>query len=86
MPEPVDITVPLLQRLQGDLAEFRGEMRGEMRRIGERLEQNAEKLETIETHLTFGLGLIVQSAADVEALQNEMKDIKRRLEVLEGAR
>jgi hypothetical protein len=50
MPEPTDAVLPILRRIQGDLAETR-------RELGRKIDSNAERLEAIEGYLAYELGL-----------------------------
>jgi hypothetical protein len=76
MPEPTDAVLPILPRIQGDLAETR-------RELGRKIDSNAERLEAIEGYLTYELGLTTCAKADIHAIQAEMKVVKKRLAALE---
>jgi hypothetical protein len=47
------------------------------------LARHTEQLETIEGYLTYELGLSARARADIQALQAEIKIVKKRLAVLE---
>lgn len=79
MPDPSDMIIPLVQRIQIDVADTK-------RKVDANTDTRAhhgEKLEAIEGYLTYGLGLTSRNAADIEALQEEIKAIKRRIDTLE---
>jgi hypothetical protein len=79
MPEPTDAALPILRRIQGDLADTRRVLG----RHTEMLVTQGEKLESIEGYLTYELGLSARTRADIHALQAEMKTVKKRLAALE---
>jgi hypothetical protein len=79
MPEPTDAVLPILRRIQGDLADTR-QVLG---RHTEMLERQGEKLESIEGYLTYELGMSTRARADIQAIQTEIKVIRKRLAALE---
>ena len=83
MPEPTDAVLPILRRIQGDLAETRRELADTRREVGKTLASHGEKLESIEGYLTYELGLTSRTRADIQAIQAEMKEMKKRLSALE---
>lgn len=82
MAEPTDVIVPILQRIQGDVAEVRRDV-AEVKRAQE---EHGEKLDAIEGYLTYQLGITSRHDADVEALKEQIAEVKRRLKTLEDAR
>jgi len=79
MPEPTDAVLPILRRIQGDLADTPRVLG----RHTEILVSHGEKLEAIEGYLTYELGLSTRARADIQAIQSELKAIKKRLTMLE---
>ena len=86
MPEPTDAVLPMLRRIQGDLAETRRELGRKIDANAESLASQGAKLESIEGHLTYELGLTARARADIQAIQTEMKAMKKRLAALERSR
>jgi len=76
MPEPTDAVLPILRRIQGDIADTR-------RELGRKIDSHGEKLEAIEGYLTYELGMTTRAKADIRAIQAEMKVVKKRLAALE---
>jgi hypothetical protein len=76
MAEPTDVIVPILQRIQADVAETK-------RELGRKIDANSEKLGAIEGYLTYQLGITGRTVADVEALKAEITAIKKRVDALE---
>ena len=81
MPEPVDMIVPMLQRMQTDISDIKTCVSSLDARVGN-LE---ERFEAIGTYITFTVGLHAQNKADAEANAEEIAEIKRRIDALEAA-
>jgi hypothetical protein len=79
MAEPTDAIVPILQRIQTDVAETKRELA----RNTAVLTKQGEKLEAIEGYLTYQLGITGRTVADIEALKAEITAIKKRVDALE---
>ena len=79
MPEPTDVIVPILQRIQADIVTLGRKIDAH----GEILNQHSKKLDAIEGYLTYQLGITSRTIADVEALKTDILDIKKRVDVLE---
>jgi tetrahydromethanopterin S-methyltransferase subunit G len=79
MPEPTDMIVPMLQRNQSDISE----MKQDYKSVDTRLANLEERFEAMGPYVAFTMGLHAQNRADVERHDEEIKDIKRRLDVLE---
>ena len=59
MPEPTDAVLPILRRIQENLAETR-------RELGRKIDSHSEKLDSIEGHLVYQLGLSSRDRADIQ--------------------
>jgi hypothetical protein len=79
MVEPTDAILPMLQRIQADIAALTRKVEAQ----GEVLAQHSEKLDAIEGYLTYQLGISSRTVADVEKLKKDILEIKKRVEVLE---
>jgi hypothetical protein len=84
MPEPIDAILPILQRIQGDLAETKRELGRKIDANTASLAEHGKKLDAIEGYLTYSLGVTSRNTADVEELKTEILAIKERVEALEG--
>jgi hypothetical protein len=77
MADPTDVVLPILRRIQADVAETRRELGRKIDKNSETLARHTEQLETIEGYLTYELGLSAGARADIQAT------VKKRLAVLE---
>ena len=79
MSEVTDIVVPILQRLKTDV--------GDLKRISDKLEAlveaMADRLDKIESYVTYSLGLISQNKADLDRQGRSLLEVARRVETLE---
>ena len=83
MPEPTDAVLPILRRIQENLADTRRELGRKIDGNTAILANHSERLEAIEHYLTYELGLTTRAKADIRAIQAEMKVVKKRLTALE---
>jgi len=86
MPETTDAVLPILRRIQADIADTRRELSRKIDSNTETLAGHGERLESIEGYLIYELGLTTHARADIQAIQAEMKSLKRRLAALERSR
>jgi hypothetical protein len=74
MPEPTHAVLPILRRIQGDVAPARRELGRKIDKNSETLAHHTERLDSIEGYLTYELGLSTRARADIQAIQAEMKN------------
>ena len=79
MVEPTDVIVPILQRIQADLATLVRKVDAQ----GDALNHQSGKLDAIEGYLTYQLGMTSRTVADVEALKGDILKIKKRMDAFE---
>jgi len=79
MSEITDIVVPILQRLQADM----GELKRKVDRLETLYSDIADRMEKIESYVTYSLGLISQNKADIDRQGRSLLELARRVEVLE---
>ena len=72
MAKPADAVMPVLRRIQADLADVKRTQA-----------EHGEKLDAIEGYLTYNLGITERHTADIEKLKEQWADIKRRVATLE---
>ena len=84
MPEPIDAVFPILQRIQGEVAETKRELGRKIDANTATLGEQGRKLDAIEGYLTYSLGITTRNIADVEVLKTEIQAIKQRVDGLEG--
>ena len=79
MSEVTDLVLPVLQKIQADLAEVK-HVQAEH---GTKLDEQTNRLEELEIYLAYSTGLTSQNKADVRSVKSEIRSIKQRLELLE---
>lgn len=79
MSEITDLVVPVLQRIQADLAEVK---RVQLEH-GQKLTEHGVKLEDIEVHLAYLTGIESQNKFDLQTLRKRIKAAEDRLSELE---
>lgn len=79
MSEVTDIVLPILQRIQADLAE----MKRVQAEHTKKLDEHTEKLDELEIYLAYATGLGSQTKADTQSVKSEIRVIKKRLDALE---
>ena len=83
MPEPTDAVLPILRRIQENLAETGRELGHKIDSHTRILASHSEKLDSIEGYLVCQLGLSSRDRADIQALQAKMKAMEKRVTALE---
>jgi hypothetical protein len=83
MPAPTDAVMPILRRIQEDLAETRRELGRKIDSHTRMLASHGEKLGSIEGYLIHQLGLSSRDRADIQALQAKTKAMEKRVTALE---
>lgn len=80
MPEPNDAIMPILQRIQADLAEVKRDT------AAHRVEtaKNGETLEAIQHYFVYQLGLTSKNGADIDLIQEQIKAMEARISALEA--
>jgi hypothetical protein len=79
MIEPTDVILPVLQRVQTDIARLTPDLASLSRTV----DSHTEKLDAIEGYLTYQLVIGSRTIADVEAQKSDIREIKKRVEVIE---
>jgi hypothetical protein len=70
MPAPTDAVMPILRRIQEDLAETR-------RELGRKIDSHSEKLDSIEGYLVYQLGLNSRDQAKTKAMEKRVTALER---------
>ena len=87
MVEPTDVIMPILQRIQADIAEIRRVQDNHTRRlaeVGEVQSQHTRQLSEMNGYMSFSLSIITRHTGENEAARGELDAIKRRLARLEA--
>ena len=79
MSEVTDIVVPILQRLKTDV----GDLKRNSDKLEALVEAMADRLDKIESYVTYSLGLISQNKADLDRQGRSLLEVARRVETLE---
>ena len=72
MSEVTDVVLPILQRIQADVADIKREVN-----------TLTERMDKIESYVTYSLGVISQNKADLDRQGRSLLEIARRVEALE---
>jgi polyhydroxyalkanoate synthesis regulator phasin len=77
-----DGVVPILQMIQSDISRMASTLDAQ----GRIMQEQGQKLASIEDTMSFPLGRLAIQANDIETLKGEVRDLKRRVLDLEQAR
>ena len=87
MVEPTDAIMPILQRIQADIADIRrvqDDHTNRLTEMGEALTQHTRQLNEMNGYMSFSLSIITRHTGENEAVRGELDAIKRRLARLEA--
>ena len=79
MSEVTDLLMPILQKIQADLADVK-RVQAEHTALHQ---EHQQRFEDLEIYLAYATGLASQNKADVRSVKSEIRTIKQRLEALE---
>ena len=80
MSEITDVVLPILQKIQADIAGLKtdvSDLKGDT-------QDSREILERMQGYVTFTVGLHGENRADIQAIQTEILDLKNRLAMIEA--
>ena len=80
MPEPIDAILPILQRIQVDLAETKRDLGGKIDILSGKVDAIAERMDAFEDYFTYTMGLTQQNKADIARVSSEFKALKASVE------
>jgi peptidoglycan hydrolase CwlO-like protein len=89
MPEPTDGILPILQRIQADIADVKKDVQrvdGKVDRLSGQVGAVSERMDAFEDYFTFTMGLTQQNTADIKRMRSEIAAIKSGLNGPEGPR
>ena len=72
MSEVTDLVMPILQKIQADLAE--------VKRVQA---EHSQRFEDMEIYLAYATGIETQNKQDLRNVKDEIRNMKQRLEALE---
>jgi chromosome segregation ATPase len=87
MSEVTDLVMPVLQRIQADLADVKrvlAEHTELHNQHQQRFEQIDNRFEDMEIYLAYATGIETQNKQDLRRVKDEIRKVKKRLEGLES--
>lgn len=79
MPEPTDAILPILQRIQADIADVKKDVQrvdGKVDRLSGQVTGISERMDAFEDYFTYTMGLTQQNTADIKRMRSEIAAIK----------
>jgi hypothetical protein len=93
MPEPIDIIVPILQKIQADIADVKRDLGGKIDGLGARMDGLTgrmdgltDRMDAFEAYFTHTMGLTQQNIADIKRIRADIAAINIRLNGPEAPR
>jgi DNA-directed RNA polymerase subunit F len=86
MSEVTDLVMPVLQKIQADLAEVKRVQADHSQRfeqIDQRFGQIDQRFEDMEIYLAYATGIETQNKQDLRKVKDEIRSVKQRLGALE---
>ena len=86
MSEVTDLVMPVLQKIQADLADVKRVLAEHTQlhnQHQQRFEQIDNRFEDMEIYLAYATGTETQNKQDLRRVKDEIKNVKKRLEALE---
>jgi septal ring factor EnvC (AmiA/AmiB activator) len=82
MPEPTDAIMPILQRIQADIADVKKDVQrvdGKVDGVSGQVAALAERMDAFEDYFTFTMGLTQRNTADIKRMRSQIAAIDARL-------
>lgn len=86
MSEVTDMVMPILRKIQDEIAGTRRSLEAKINDVGETTLKVAERLDKVEAYLTYSLGTISRQGVDLEELVAWKREVDARVAALETAR
>lgn len=80
MSEVTDLVMPVLQRIQADLAD----VKRTLAQHSEKHDDHTRRFEEMEIYIAYETGLSTQNKADLQAIKKRVKAVEERLGTLES--
>jgi len=81
MPEPTDLIMPVLQRIQADIADVKKDVQkvdGKVDALSIDVRAISGRMDAFEGYFTYTMGLTQQNKADIARVSSELKALKNR--------
>jgi hypothetical protein len=82
MPKPTDTIMPILQRIQSDLAEVKRELSETKHHLGAKMDAVTERMDGFEDYFTYTMGLTQRNKADIARLGSQHRAMLARIDAL----
>ena len=82
MPLPADAIMPILQRIQADVAEVKRDVVGlkhDVAGLGSKIDRLTDRMDGFEGYFTYTMGLTLQNTADIKRMRSEIDATNSRL-------
>ena len=86
MTEPNDVILPILRNIEDRLSTFEKRTDAGLSAMREALLDQKEKLEQMQGLTTYHLGMTTDQSHQVQVIQAQLKELRRRVETLESGR
>ncbi len=87
MPEPTDAILPILQRIQPDLADLKrdvADLKRETAEVHAVLDDHTRRLSEMNGFLSFSLNVTTRHSTEIDVLRDDISALKRRVATLEN--
>lgn len=82
MPEPTDAIMPILQRIQADIADVKKDVQrvdGKVDGVSGQVAALSKRIDAFEDYFIYTMGLTQQNTADIKRMRSEIDAINSRL-------
>lgn len=84
MAEPQDVIMPVLQKMQKDMSDFRKSVEAKINDLAESLLDVKTDVSTLNRYMSHHMGVTMQHHADFIDLRDVVADLQTRLKALEA--
>ncbi|KPL51343.1 hypothetical protein ABB55_03135 [Prosthecomicrobium hirschii] len=79
MSEVTDVILPVLQKIQADLANFRRETKAELVEVKEMLLEQGDKVDVLNSYVTVSLGHVSRHEIDIDEIRKRLTAVEAKL-------
>ena len=80
MAEPTDAIMPILQRIQSDIADVKRDLGGKIDSVSGQVHEITERMDAFEDYFTYTMGLTQQNKADIKRLSSQIKELQAKVD------
>jgi len=81
--ETEDSVLPILRRIQTDLADLKRETRDGFSELRGSIRDLSERMDSFEGYFTYQMGLTSRNQMDIKKIQSDMRTLTARIDKLE---